>query len=85
MDMPDASQGKLTFDKRDFVIGMQIQAYQEVNLGLGHLFSTPPLTFYAHSAAVCTRQHNIFRFSQVLDFDIWEQEGIVAKRIYQET
>lgn len=42
MDMPDASQGKLTFHKRDFVIGMQIQAYQEVNLGLGHLFSTPP-------------------------------------------
>lgn len=41
-DMPDASQRKLTFYKRDFVSSVQIQAYQEVNLGLIHLFATSP-------------------------------------------
>ena len=58
-DMPDASQRNLTFYKRDFVIGVQIQAYQEVNLGLSHLFATSPtfmliLQLYTRDYITCS-------------------------------
>lgn len=43
MDMIYANQGDLTFCKRDFVIGVQIQVYQEAHLGLNKLSVTSPI------------------------------------------
>ena len=43
MDMIYANQGELTFCKRDFVTGVQIQVYQEANLVLSKLSVTSPI------------------------------------------